>query len=131
MIQDDVSRIYFKKSDYDSLDDLFRDVGKQMLILSKNNNTCIFYELQNVNSIFVLEFCPVNFSTVAETLFPTWLDANELTAVQLARVTNKLKDLDSGALKNETIEEKETLEDMLMSKYDDHDDDNNSGGGKA
>ena len=118
MISDEVSRIYFKKSDYDSLEDLFSDMGRQINILMKNDNAVIVYTLQDVRGVYVLEFNPVGIDVIEQTKFPTWLDANELTAIQLSRVTNKLNDIEDDSMRKDAQEEKEALEDILFSKYE-------------
>lgn len=112
MISDEVSRLYFKRTDYDSLDDLFSDVGKQMKILLNTSNTVIFYPLQDVAGIYVLEFSPLGLEHIyEETKFPTWLTSKELTAVQFSRISHKIEDIDK--TKEELEDAKDEVESIL------------------
>ena len=113
MFADIVSRIYFKKSDYDSLDDLFKDVGKQIQILTKNRDSVVFYQFQDATDIYVLEHSPMSAGDVFESpLFPSWLDSDELLAVQSARVLNRLADMNKE--KEDLEKAKEDIEASLV-----------------
>lgn len=104
MFADVVSRMFFKKSDYESLEELFKDVGKQIQILTKNNNSVIFYQFQDATDVYALEYSPIGLDGIVENpLFPSWLDSEEMITVQTARVLNRLADIDK---------EKETLEEV-------------------
>ena len=93
MITDDVSRIYFNKFDYKDLSDMFKDVGRQIEILTNANNTVMFYKIQALNGIYVLEFSPIGLDEIVEldttTKLPTWLTFEELTALEMMRETAK------------------------------------------
>lgn len=117
MISDEVSRVYFKKSDYDSVEDLFKDIGKHLEILIRNGNSTVVYALQDVKGVFVLEYSPIGLETIhEETQFPTWLDVRELSAVQISRISQKIEDLDR--TKEELLDAKDEIEDTLAELKD-------------
>lgn len=120
MLIDTVSRIYFKISDYSSLDELYADVGKQMQILIQNKNSIAFYQIQDIKDLLVLEYCPIGLDEYGEeTRVPVWLDANELIDVQTNRISDELDEL------NNT---RESIDDALFNSDKRKDD---SGGHKA
>jgi len=126
MLVDTVSRIYFKISDYSSLDELFADVGKQMQILVQNKNSIVFYQIQDIKDLLVLEYCPVGLDEYGEeTRIPTWLNADELIEVQTNRISDKLDEFDNARENLETV--KESIEDVLLN----NDKKDDSGGHKA
>ena len=97
MLTDDVSRIYFNKFDYRSLSDMFEDVGRQIEILTNTNNTVMFYKIQALNGVYVLEFSPIGLDEIVEldatTQLPCWLTIDELTALEMMRETaDKIKE---------------------------------------
>lgn len=128
MFSDIVSRMYFKKSDYDSLDELFDDVSKQINILTKNKNSVVFYQFQDATNIFVLEYSPIYLDEVdEEPQFPMWLNSDELLTVQASRIADRIENIEK------TKENLEKAKDGLVDLFADthSDDDKNSGGGQA
>ncbi len=120
MFIDTVSRIYFKISDYSSLDELFADVGKQIQILIQNKNSIVFYQVQDVKDLLVLEYCPMGLDEYGEeTKVPTWLDAEEFIEVQTNRISDEF---------DEFYGERESIEDVLFNNDKKKDD---SGGHEA
>ena len=127
MLVDTVSRIYFKISDYSSLDELYADVGKQMQILVQNKNSIVFYQIQDIKDLLVLEYCPVGLDEYGEeTRVPTWLDADELIEVQTNRISDKLDEFDNARENLESV--RESIEGVLFNNDEKKDD---SGGHKA
>lgn len=115
MFSDSVSKLIFKKSDFDSLEDLFTVVGKQMQILTQSNNSMIFYQLQDVSDVYVLEYCPIGLEDInEETKFPTWLDVDELAVIQASRIAIQLENMNKA---KESLErEKEELDSVFSDK---------------
>jgi len=95
MFSDDINRVYFEESYFDSSDELFKELSSQMQLLTQDNYSVVVYQLQDEKGTYVLEYCSIGRDTYGEeTKYPTWLSADEFTAIQASRLLTKLEDSD-------------------------------------
>lgn len=74
---DTVNRIYFKQSDYDSLDNMFEALFIQQLALTKNKYMCLVYKSPSNSDVYVLEFASLDPMFNYERVLPCWITAEE------------------------------------------------------
>lgn len=121
-----VNRIYFKKSDFDSIEEMYKALFTQQLSLTRNSYMCVVYQLPDDANIFVLEFA--SFSPVfnQDRLIPCWITSYEANRIAKNRLQYYQKDLSkivNNALKIDIVDDE-------MSD-DDFDDDSKGGGNHA
>ena len=109
-----VNKIYFKQSDYDSIDAMFNAMFVQELALVKNHYMCLSYKSPGDSNVFVLEFASLEPAFNQTKLLPCWITPDEANIVAEYRINNYRNDLEY------------VVKDSL--KIDDDDDDFNDGG---
>ena len=113
-----VNRIYFKQSDFSSLDEMYQEMYSQQLALLRNHYSCVTYKSVVDNNIYVLEFASLNPTFNQSKVLPCWITASEATAIAESRMSDySQSDID------------EILKDDL--KLNDDDDDKSGGKGDA
>ena len=115
-----VNRIYFKKSDFDSLDEMFEALFTQQLALTKNSNMCLVYQLPADKNVFILEFASLDPMFNQDRVLPCWItsyEANSIARDRLQAYKENLEDIVSDSLK--------------LDIDDDFDDDPNGGNNNA
>ena len=115
-----VNKVYFKQSDYDSLEDMFEAIFFQELTLVRSNYMCTTYKSPTNNNIYVLEFASMDPLLNQERLLPCWITAIEANA--LANMRKEYYRNNFGDIINDSLK-------LDIDVKDDHDDDNNGGNG--
>lgn len=81
-----VNKIYFKKSDYDDIEEMFEAVYVQQLALARNNYMCLLYKSPIDNNVFVLEFASLDPTFNQEKLLPCWITPEEAASIAYDRL---------------------------------------------
>ena len=112
-----VNKIYFKKSDYDSIDEMYETLFTQQLALTKNNCMCLVYKSPYDSNIFVLEFASLDPLFNEEKLLPCWITPQEAARIAEGRIERYSDDFAN------------IVRDSLKLDDEEDDDDFNKGGG--
>ena len=76
-----VNKIYFKQSDYDSIDAMFEAMFTQELALVRNQYMCLSYKSPTNNNVFVLEFASLEPMFNQTKLLPCWITPSEASII--------------------------------------------------
>lgn len=82
-----VNKIYYKKSDFDSIDEMFSEVYRQQLALVKNKYMCLLYRSPSDRDIFVLEFASLDPTFNQRRLLPCWITPQEAAMIAKDRLS--------------------------------------------
>ncbi len=83
-----VNKIYFRASDYNSLDEMHLDIASQLKSLTQKSYMCLLYRYLNDANIYVLEFASLNPLFNKEKVVPCWLTTDEAKEVAAARLAD-------------------------------------------
>ena len=111
-----VNRIYFKQSDYDSIDEMYEALFAQQLALVKNQYMCLTYKSPVNNNVYVLEFASLDPVFNQGKVLPCWITPDEARMI----ANTRLEDY------QDNVSVEELIKDAL--KLDDNNDDGNNGG---
>ena len=81
------SNIVFNKSDFRTPEEFYSVLFQQIKALIENRQLFTFHENPTIRGIYVLQFGPSEITE--DTLFPVWLDAEEIASVT---TFNQLRD---------------------------------------
>ena len=113
-----VNKIYFKQSDYDSIEGMFEALFVQQLALIKNQYMCLTYKSPVNNNVYVLEFASLDPVFNQGRLLPCWITPAEARMV----ANTRLEDY------QDNVSVEEIVKDALKLDLDDDDDDDKNGG---
>ena len=111
-----VNKIYFKQSDYNSIDEMYQALFTQQLALVKNQYMCLTYKSPVNNNVYVLEFASLDPVFNQGKVLPCWITPAEARMV----ANTRLEDY------QDNVSVEELIKDAL--KLDDGNDDDNNGG---
>ena len=97
-----VNKIYFKQSNYNSLEDMFEALYVQELSLIRSNYMCTSYKSPTNNNIYVLEFASLDPLLNQEKLLPCWITPQEAGVIARMRkeyYQNSFEDIINDSLK--------------------------------
>ena len=115
-----VNRVYFKKSDYDSIDEMFHALFTQQLSLTRNSYMCVVYQLPDDASVYVLEFASLNPIFNQDRLIPCWITSYEASVIATKRLQHyqrDLKDIVNSSLKLDIVNDEDDEDDNDLSEY--------------
>ena len=114
-----VNKVYFKKSNFDSTEEMYKALFTQELSLVKNGYMCLSYRAPGNYDVFILEFASLDPMFNQGKLIPCWITAQEAGLIAKERIIEYQNDI-----------EYIVKDSLKIDDYDDDDDDfgNNSGG---
>ena len=82
---DNVSRLYFKRSDYRTTDELFNEMHKQADILLNNSYGISCYRSLIDSNIYIMEFASLDTEISRVFMLPVWITKEEAQMLEKFR----------------------------------------------
>lgn len=87
----ETSKLYLKRSDYDSIHDMFEEMNLQVNLLMQRNYACSVYRSLINDNVYVIEFASMDPLLNDEFSMPFWITPKEATVIASLRKKQKAK----------------------------------------